>query len=497
MATVEVDAANGLKKVVLKGPQGASAEVYLHGAHVTSWKSSAGEELIFVSKKAVFKPPKAIRGGVPVCFPQFGGFGPLQQHGFARNSAFEVVSGSADSVTLALRPDEEQLKLFQHDFLLKVMVTVGADRLEQRLSADNTGSGPLQFTTALHTYYTIDSIHNVRIEGLAGREYLDNLADKRRCTEAAPDVRFAGEVDRIYLDVPGPLRIMDGSSRGAIEVVRENLPDAVVWNPWIDKAAGMPDFGDEEYQTMICLEPAVAGSGPVELAPGATWTGAQVLSLDRLGGSKQLECWASQRWNATPAQCSMTQAPHSSRIGQTKALRQDAAPDGSKPKFSSRLMQMKFMQRGKPPPAAAAEEAALQVAVLEEPDEQAEWVVRGGAAGGCRVVAEADPRPGAAVGRLSFTGRDDTTEAHAEQPGAAAGIKEKPLQLERASAGIKAEPLALEAGTLPPESRQAGGRGVKRKLEAALEGAPPDRKTLANRMRPNIGKPPKASRYTW
>ena len=73
------------------------------------------QELIFVSKKAVYKPPKAIRGGVPVCFPQFGGFGPLQQHGFARNTAFEVVSGTLDSVTLALRPDTEQLKLFLLD----------------------------------------------------------------------------------------------------------------------------------------------------------------------------------------------------------------------------------------------------------------------------------------------------------------------------------------------------------------------------------------------
>jgi glucose-6-phosphate 1-epimerase len=136
--------------------QGGSAEVYLHGAHVTSWKSAAGEvrtrrwsiervsrrfsranerqthrrtlrraarapqELIFVSSKAVFKPPKAIRGGVPVCFPQFGGFGPLAQHGFARNSAFEVAGGGADTVTLALRPSPEQLKLFPHDFLLKV-----------------------------------------------------------------------------------------------------------------------------------------------------------------------------------------------------------------------------------------------------------------------------------------------------------------------------------------------------------------------------------------
>lgn len=82
----------------------------------------AVQELIFVSKKAVFKPPKAIRGGVPVCFPQFGGFGPLQQHGFARNSAFEVVAGGPDTVALVLSPDAEQLKLFPHAFRLKVTV---------------------------------------------------------------------------------------------------------------------------------------------------------------------------------------------------------------------------------------------------------------------------------------------------------------------------------------------------------------------------------------
>lgn len=90
-------------------------------------KSLVGwQELIFVSKKAVYKPPKAIRGGVPVCFPQFGGFGPLQQHGFARNTAFEVVTGTLDSVTLALRPDTEQLKLFPHALLLKVTARTSA-----------------------------------------------------------------------------------------------------------------------------------------------------------------------------------------------------------------------------------------------------------------------------------------------------------------------------------------------------------------------------------
>ncbi|KAK9916170.1 hypothetical protein WJX75_009639 [Coccomyxa subellipsoidea] len=282
MAEVTTDQNSGLRKVVLKSPEGTTAEVFVHGAHVTSWKTTTGEEVLFVSKQAVYKPPKAIRGGIPVCFPQFGGFGPLSQHGFARNSEFAVTDSAPESVTLSLTPNEEQLKLFPHPFALTVQVQVGNDILEQTLTATNTGSEAFELTAALHTYFGISSIDKARVDGLQGVDYLGSLADKRRLTENGAYVRFSGEVDRIYLATPSRLEVVDEARGRAVVVEKEGFPDAVVWNPWVEKAAGMGDFGDDEYKEMVCLEPAVAGSGPVTLQPGASWSAKQKLSLREL-----------------------------------------------------------------------------------------------------------------------------------------------------------------------------------------------------------------------
>ncbi|CAL8469848.1 g9390 [Coccomyxa elongata] len=282
MVNITTDEFSGLKKVQLQSAEGTSAEIFLHGAHVTSWKTSKGEEVLFVSKQAIYKPPKAIRGGIPVCFPQFGGFGPLSQHGFARNSEFTVSASAADSVTLSFTPREEQLNLFSHPFELTVQVRVGSDTLEQTLTATNTGSEPFELTAALHTYFRISSIDKARVDGLQGVDYLDSLQEKERFTENGASVHFSGEVDRIYLATPGRLEVVDEAKGRAVVIEKEGFPDAVVWNPWIEKAAGMGDFGDEEYKEMVCLEPAVAGSGPVTLQPGASWSAKQMLSLRQL-----------------------------------------------------------------------------------------------------------------------------------------------------------------------------------------------------------------------
>ena len=298
------------KKKKKKTRQKSSATVYLHGAHVTSWTSPSGEELLFVSKDAIFKPPKAIRGGIPICFPQFGDLGPLkQQHGFARNVAFEVEKGgsagsgsgsgpssSPDQVTLLLRHDGASHD-FPHPFELRVTVRVADEgrQLVQTLAVRNTSeTGPLRFTAALHTYFRVSDISRARVEGLKGCKYLDSLDGRReKLEEGEHGVQFEEEVDRIYAAVPsdGAVRIVvDGGGAGAgaaasgaapsspppssseggrsISLETVNLPDAVVWNPWAAKASGMADFGDDEFRQMLCVEPAVAASGAVELAAG-------------------------------------------------------------------------------------------------------------------------------------------------------------------------------------------------------------------------------------
>ncbi|XP_042474495.1 putative glucose-6-phosphate 1-epimerase isoform X2 [Zingiber officinale] len=233
---------NGLEKIVLRQVRGSSTEVYLHGGHVTSWKNDHGEELLFLSSKAIFKPPKPIRGGIPICFPQFGGHGNLDQHGFARNRVwsidtdpppFPTASANKAFVDLILKPSEEDLKIWPHS--------------------------------------------EVRVEGLETLDYLDNLKEKERFTEQGDAITFESEVDKIYLSTPTKIAILDHEKKRTFVLRKDGLPDAVVWNPWEKKAKSMVDFGDDEYKHMLCVE-AAAVEKAITLKSGEEWKGRLELS---------------------------------------------------------------------------------------------------------------------------------------------------------------------------------------------------------------------------
>lgn len=277
----------GLTVVTLRSPEGYTAQVYTHGAHVTSWKTPAGEEQIFVSEHAIFTPPTAIRGGIPICWPQFGDMGPCKaQHGFTRNSEFRIIDSTApNSVTMELAGTGAAPADFPVPFILRCRVTVNDGWLDQELTVINPeeAAEPLRFTTALHTYFRLaNGIDSAEVRGLSGCRYLDNLQARKECVESAETVTFeVGEVDRIYCGTPAELGIVDGGSGGGrtVRIVKNGFPDAVVWNPHVEKSAKMKDFGDDEWKDMVCVEVAVAGSGPVEVAPGAQWSGSQRLSI--------------------------------------------------------------------------------------------------------------------------------------------------------------------------------------------------------------------------
>lgn len=270
-----------MQRVTIKNAEGYSAEVCLHGGHVVSWKTPAGEDVLFVSGKAIFEAPKAIRGGVPVCFPQFGMMGPMStQHGFARNVAWTVESKSDHSVTMLLAYDGKGRDDWSSPFELRTVVALGPGPMfTQELAVKNTGGAPLPFTCALHTYYSVRDIAGVKVQGLAGVKYLDNLQAQKEEVEGAEAITFTGELDRVYVGAPDVLTIVDEAGGRSIELTKSGFPDAVVWNPWVDKAAKMADFGDSEYTGMLCIEPAVAGSGAVTLEAGASWKGVQAVKL--------------------------------------------------------------------------------------------------------------------------------------------------------------------------------------------------------------------------
>ncbi|KAI4335396.1 hypothetical protein L6164_014041 [Bauhinia variegata] len=280
---------NGLDKVVLRETRGSSAEVYLYGGHVTSWKNDHGEELLFLSSKASFKPPKAIRGGIPICFPQFGSDGSLEQHGFARNRLWAIdndpppfptnISNKA-FVDLILKPSEEDMKIWPYSFEYRLRIALGPGGdllLTSRIRNTNGDGKPFSFTFAYHTYFSVSDISEVRVEGLETLDYLDNLQNKERFTEQGDALTFESEVDKIYLSTPTKIAILDHEKKRTFVLRKDGLPDAVVWNPWDKKAKAMADFGDDEYKHMLCVE-AAAVEKPITLKPGEEWKGRLELS---------------------------------------------------------------------------------------------------------------------------------------------------------------------------------------------------------------------------
>lgn len=274
---------HGLPQVVLTHPSGAGAAVYLHGAHVTSWTNAAGDELLFVSRESYFAAGRPIRGGIPVIFPQFGG-GALPQHGLARTAAWRLLrSGDGPAVTLGLTESADTLAAWPHPFALELDVRLGAATLTLTYTLRNTGAEPFACHAVLHTYFGVGDIRRAALHGLAGTAYLDTLHDRRREVETCPVLRFDQEIDRIYLNAPDTLQLDDEARGLRLTIAKHNMPDVTVWNPWIAKAARTPDFGDDEYLRMLCVETGIMHPQHA-LAPGDAWTGETVLTCAAAGG---------------------------------------------------------------------------------------------------------------------------------------------------------------------------------------------------------------------
>ncbi|XP_039062599.1 putative glucose-6-phosphate 1-epimerase [Hibiscus syriacus] len=227
---------------VLKNSRGASAKVSLHGGLVTSWRNEQGEELLFTSSKAMFNPPKAVRGGIHICFPQFGNCGSLDQHGFARSKIWTIDDdppplGPNDSrgesfINLLLKPSDEDLKCWPHSFEFRLRVSLAADGSLLLISRiRNVNGKPFSFSFAYHTYLSVSDISEVRIEGLETIDYLDNLCQKERFTEQGDAITFESEVDRVYLSTPNIVAVLDHERKRTYAIRKEGVPDVVVWNP--------------------------------------------------------------------------------------------------------------------------------------------------------------------------------------------------------------------------------------------------------------------------
>ncbi len=259
----------------------ATGEVYLHGAHVTAWTPAGSDPVIWMSGSSVFADGEPIRGGIPICFPWFGpGREPdlaPPAHGFARLADWRLVSAEEhdDAVTLTLELTEADAAAvpaaakWPHPFTATLTVTFGRE-LAVALSVENTGGEEVSFEEALHTYLAVSDVRTATVQGLDGAAYLDKAAaDGPVHRRQEGDVTFTGETDRVY-DSEGTAVVVD--SGRSIGVVKEGSANTVVWNPWVDKAAAMPDYGDDEWPSMVCVETANVLEDAIVLAPGARHT---------------------------------------------------------------------------------------------------------------------------------------------------------------------------------------------------------------------------------
>jgi len=265
--------------VRLRHPRGATADISLHGAHVLSWKPEPARERLYLSPNASHQPGSAIRGGIPVIFPQFAGRGPLVKHGFARLlewrfAGLQDATVFGESAVFELDDDEHTRSLWPHRFGARLHVALSADALQVGLEILNRDDSPFAFTAALHTYLRVAKLGSVELEGLESTPYEDSARKSAPMPASNAPIRFEGELDRIYAATPRLLRLRDGESTLRIEA--EGFRDTVVWNPGATLAASMGDLGAGEHLRFVCVEAGTVVE-PVTLAPGERWLGVQRL----------------------------------------------------------------------------------------------------------------------------------------------------------------------------------------------------------------------------
>jgi glucose-6-phosphate 1-epimerase len=264
---------HGMPAIRWQSADGAMAAATLQGAHLVSWIAADGEERLYLSERSPFEAGRAIRGGVPVVFPQFAERGPLAHHGFVRTARWRVAREEGARVVFALDSSAETLGLWPHPFALELAITIGGARLDMELRVRNTGVAPLAFNAALHTYLRVHDAANIRLAGLQGARYVDRGATQAQ-VERRDAVTAAEPIDRVYLAPPPETRLIDGPRRMAI--AQRGFSDTVVWNPGRERTAAMPDMAPDGYRHMLCVEAAVFDH-PVVLPGGDDWIGAQTL----------------------------------------------------------------------------------------------------------------------------------------------------------------------------------------------------------------------------
>lgn len=258
------------------------------GAHILSYQLAGQPPLIWLNDEAVFKAGKSIRAGVPVCWPWFGNLArnpqsvqdmrqsndPAPAHGLVRATDWELLGietqGQSLVVELVVPMPQGGLPGWPHPVDLKLSIRLD-EQLHISLTSHNRGTESVSISQALHSYFAVSDVRQVHVEGLDGLDYIETLDDWKTVPQAG-DLHFTGETDRIYLNTPPQLSIVDPAWQRRIQLTCSGSRSAVIWNPWIDRAAQFSDMAADGWQRMLCIETANVMNDVVTLAPGASHT---------------------------------------------------------------------------------------------------------------------------------------------------------------------------------------------------------------------------------
>lgn len=279
-----------MKQVLLKSPDGARVKIFLQGAHLASWHPVACEEQLFLSKTTEFGLGKALRGGVPIIFPQFANRGTMIKHGFARTAIWTLlehgkINDHQAQAVLQLSDSPSTQAIWPHAFLATLSITLGGTELQIELKIQNTGTTPFEFTSALHTYFAVSHIASTMVHGLTGKPYFDSAqrlivpGDPNRAGHTQEGFVIHGEVDRIYPNIDENKDIIEiRQAHQTVFIQQKGFRDLVLWNPGQAKAAALTDLEAGGEQGFICIEAANA-LHVCRLAAGAIWCGVQKMKI--------------------------------------------------------------------------------------------------------------------------------------------------------------------------------------------------------------------------
>jgi len=278
MALAKLTEFNGHPAVALRASDGARATILLHGGHLVSWAPAGGEEQLYLSPESRYGPGQAVRGGVPVIFPQFAERGPLPRHGLLRTRGWQFDDapshGGHAQAVLRFTADDETRRIWPHAFEAEITVSIVGRQIDIELAVINTGDAPFEFSAALHTYLRTKDVLKAQLEGLQTVKYEDNTTGQEQM-QWGDVTQVVGEIDRLYRDAPSTLTLRELGRK--VSIAKSGFADAVVWNPGPDKAAQLDDLPAGDWRHLLCVEAAQVVE-PVALQPGDEWAGMQTLT---------------------------------------------------------------------------------------------------------------------------------------------------------------------------------------------------------------------------